>query len=471
MERLFSFCKIICFSFIVGAVSIGCNRTKQQQKNAPSQDQYVQSEITQKKTTQQDHHTKDTSHVDTEKIFYTPYLNSKVAIPHKQYSIKAEQGAIIKHQNGTTIHVPPSALCYKDGKPVIGEVSISFREMHDAVDIAASHVSMLLDTFNNNPRYLETAGMMEIQALQGNEKLYLKPDTYIEVRMPFSSMHSDYKVYNFDYTQNKWRLASRKEGYIEEMHKDTVKKYYSKIEEETESPVAEQSNFYFQLEVDTEQYPELKKYKSIAWVFAGKDNRQNVEYNQWVLKRAWNDVKLTPLKDGTYKMVFIGYDNTTFTTIVQPKEKKEITKTKRKKQYVESRVIRNYHWIIHQLGLWNCGRVYDNNNSIYLLSNFVFNKPCKPKGSIYFIDSQNKVVIDYPNPTKKQNRLISLEENGKFVAITEDNKLFIGKIEKSEKSKIKTLHSYTFTMNWIADSVMSTLDIRKHLYTHDSNQL
>ncbi|MCS7075111.1 MAG: hypothetical protein NZ455_00275 [Bacteroidia bacterium] len=443
-------------------------------KNTPrtqtQQSETIRNDITKKPvnydTTKVNTYSSETSESEDTKIIKPPAnIPSRLAIPQQQYSLKAEQGAVIKHQNGTTIHIPPSALCYKDGKSVKGQVDISFREMHDALDIAASSVSMLLDTFNHNPRYLETVGMMEIHALQKGEKLYLKPNTYIEVRMPFSSMHSDYKVYNFDYTQNRWRLATPQEGYIEEMHKDTVKKYYSKIEDEIiEETEPQTSNFYFQLEIDVDQYPELKKYKSIAWVFAGKNKNQSVEHNQWVLKRAWNDVKLTPQNDGTYKMVFIGYDNTTFTTIVKPKEKKEVTKTKKIKRYLETKVVRNYHWIIHQFGLWNCGRIYDNKNAIYILSNFVFNKPCKQKTTVYFIDAQNRVVIDYVNPTEKQNRLISLDENGKFVALTEDHKLFLGKIQKVERNKIKTLHSYTFTMHWSADSITSISDIRKHLY-------
>lgn len=459
MKPFFYFCRTLGLICWVALFSIGC-------KNASHKytvhDEHIQN-YQEKKVVE------ETLKVTTEKrnLVEKNIINeqnpNKIAIPKEQYSLKAEQGAVIKHQNGTTIHVPPAALVYKDGRPVKGQVNISFREMHDAVDLVASNVSMLLDTFNNNPRYLETAGMMEIQATQGSEKLYLQANSHIEVRMPFSSMHTDYKVYNFDYAQNRWRLASAKEGYIEEMHRDTIKKYYSKTEE-IEEIIPDKSDFYFQLEVDTEQYPELKKYKSIAWVFAGKNNAQNVEQNQWVLKRAWNDVKLTPQNDGTYKMVFIGYDNTTFTTIVKPKEKNEIVRTKKVKNYTDKKIVRNYHWIIHQFGLWNCGRIYDNKNAIYLLSNFVFNKPCKQKTSIYYIDPQNKVVIDYPNPTEKQNRLISLEENGKFVAITEDNRLFVSRIEKSERNKIKTLHSYTFTMNWTADSVSCIPDIRKRIY-------
>lgn len=459
MKPFFYFCKtvgLICWATLF---SVGCKNTNQ---NHTAHNEHVQN-YHEKKVVE------ETLKVNTEKIKFTEKTviaeqsASKIAVPQEQYTLKAEQGAIIKHQNGTTIHVPPAALVYKDGKPVKGQVNISFREMHDAVEVAASNVSMLLDTFNNNPRYLETVGMMEIEATQGTEKLYLQPNSHIEVRMPFSSMHTDYKVYNFDYSQKRWRLASPKEGYIEEMHRDTVKKYYSKIEE-YEEIIPNKSDFYFQLEVDTEQYPELKKYKSIAWVFAGTNNAQNVEQNQWVLKRAWNDVKLTPQNDGTYKMVFTGYDNSTFTTVVKPKEKNEVVKTKKVKNYTDKKVVRNYHWIIHQFGLWNCGRIYDNKNAIYLLSNFVFNKPCKQKTSIYYIDPQNKVVIDYPNPTEKQNRLISLDENGKFVAITEDNKLFVSRIEKSERNKIKTLHSYTFTMNWTADSVSCIPDIRKRIY-------
>lgn len=459
MKPFFHFCKTVGLICCVALFSVGCKDTSQKYVIHDEHTQNHEEGKTIKETLKVN--TEKTKSV--EKIVIPEVSSSKIAIPQEQYSLKAEQGAVIKHQNGTTIHVPPAALVYKDGKPVKGQVNISFREMHDAVDVVASSVSMLLDTVNNNPRYLETAGMMEIQATQGNEKLYLQTNSYIEVRMPFSSMHTDYKVYNFDYTQQRWRLASSKEGYIEEMHKDTVKKYYSKTEE-IEEIIPEKSNFYFQLEVDTEQFPELKKYKSIAWVFAGKNNAQNVEQNQWVLKRAWDDVKLTPQNDGTYKMIFIGYDKTTFTTIVKPKEKNEVVKVKKVKNYTDKKVIRNYHWIIRQFGLWNCGRIYDNKNAIYLLSNFVFNKPCKQKTFIYYIDPQNKVVIDYPNPSEKQNRLISLEENGKFVAITEDHKLFVSRIEKSEKNKIKTLHSYTFTMNWTADSINSIPDIRKRIY-------
>lgn len=403
----------------------------------------------------------DTLTIKESKLVQTNVLpTSPVAILQQKYVIKAEKGAVITHNNGTTIHIPADALTDQTGAKVTGEVNVSYRELYDAVDVVASNIPMLLDSFKGNPRYLETVGMMEIHASQGNKKLNLRPDAHIEVRMAFTSMHSDYNVYQYNNAAHQWKLAGKEEGYVEKMGKFSSDQ--NTITEENNQKNKKEP-YGFQLDVDFAQFPELKKFKSVSWVYAGKKNTQDVEKNKWVLDKVWQDVLLESKSNNTYQMTFVGVNGKdNFVTLVRPIESKSKPQVK-KLEEKSPKMVHNYHWVIHRFGLWNCGRIYDNDKSISILCNFVFNKPCKPKTSVYYIDCDNRAVIDYNKPQQRQTRLINYEEKGKFVALTENHELFVSDLQEVKWSTMKTLHSYTFSMKLVSDSVFTIPDIRKRL--------
>ncbi|NJN77433.1 MAG: hypothetical protein HC803_03155 [Saprospiraceae bacterium] len=61
-----------------------------------------------------------------------------------------------------------------------GKVDISYREFHDAAAIIASGIPM---TNSEGDKYMETAGMFEINGSQNGQEVGIADDKEIEVKM------------------------------------------------------------------------------------------------------------------------------------------------------------------------------------------------------------------------------------------------------------------------------------------------
>ena len=73
----------------------------------------------------------------TAKLAVAPPIKG-VDVPFKDYKVEVAKGAVLETATGSTISIPANAFIDKDGNPIEGEVTIKFREFHDATDIIAS---------------------------------------------------------------------------------------------------------------------------------------------------------------------------------------------------------------------------------------------------------------------------------------------------------------------------------------------
>ncbi|MEO1654321.1 MAG: hypothetical protein AAFU64_12320 [Bacteroidota bacterium] len=92
----------------------------------------------------------------------------KLDISYQSYTFQASEGDTLKYKTGTEIFVPGDAFVDSSGQSVSGQVEIQYREFHNSLDVLLSGIPMAYDSAGVQTP-LQTAGMFDIQALQGTQ--------------------------------------------------------------------------------------------------------------------------------------------------------------------------------------------------------------------------------------------------------------------------------------------------------------
>lgn len=142
-----------------------------------------------------------------------PYVNPPLANVESKVrplKINASEGATLDVEQGTRLIIPRMAFQSDRGQLIeSGEVDIYYREMHDAVDFFMAGVPMTYDSAGTR-HYLQSAGMIEIYAMQGGRRVNMAPGKNIRIELqselaaqPDGSWPS-FKVYHLDAEARSW---------------------------------------------------------------------------------------------------------------------------------------------------------------------------------------------------------------------------------------------------------------------------
>ena len=96
-------------------------------------------------------------------------ISAELDIPFSRYEVDASADTTLYTQTGTSLSVDRGTFVTKSGKPVQGKVEVKVREFHDAAAILRSGIPMRLRSDKNS--FLQSAGMLEIRAYQGDQEL------------------------------------------------------------------------------------------------------------------------------------------------------------------------------------------------------------------------------------------------------------------------------------------------------------
>jgi hypothetical protein len=124
-------------------------------------------------------------------------------VPRKSFIIDPTKDTLLILKNGTEIFVPAGALVNLDGKPVEGEFQLRYREFHDALDILLSGIHMDFYSMGER-RTFQTAGMLEIDARQGESVLEISAGHRIDIRMASMYQGDDYSFFFMDPGKGQW---------------------------------------------------------------------------------------------------------------------------------------------------------------------------------------------------------------------------------------------------------------------------
>lgn len=154
-----------------------------------------------------------------------PYVNpplTQVVPQARPIKVDVAAGATLDLDEGTRLVIPRTAFQTDRGQLIeSGEVDIYYREMHDAVDFFVAGVPMTYDSAGTR-HYLQSAGMIEIIALQNGQPVGMAPGKTIRIELQSTiSAQADgswpsFKVYHLDAPARSWVFYGKSSMLFEE---------------------------------------------------------------------------------------------------------------------------------------------------------------------------------------------------------------------------------------------------------------
>lgn len=132
--------------------------------------------------------------------------SEKLNIAYTNYKVDNAKGAELKHPSSSKIKIPKKAFVDKNGKEIVGEVTISYREFQNKADIIAGGIPMAYDSAGKKYN-LESAGMFDILGTQNGEPVFIKE----EVKVEFASANPQdrFNQYYLDTIERNWKYLRR----------------------------------------------------------------------------------------------------------------------------------------------------------------------------------------------------------------------------------------------------------------------
>jgi hypothetical protein len=298
--------------------------------------------------------TKDTGNKNQESRRFINPPSSKLAIPYSSYKVNNSKGGEIAHSSSSKIKIPKNAFVDKDGKDVIGDVTIEYREFHDKGDIIASGIPMAYDSAGIK-RHLESAGMFDIKGSKDGEQVFIKEGNDIKVELASNNTEDRFNQYYLDTVSRNWNYIKRdniekskvlsqnsqgrthtenkelKNPKIEQLKKDveitlpkkidSVKVVYTKKAEalpkakEPAKPSQPTGKPTFYIDGSEDEFPELAAFDKVVFEVGS----ENTNYSKDMHSITWSDVKVTegPQKGKNY-LLTLTYRNRVEKLIVYP---------------------------------------------------------------------------------------------------------------------------------------------------------
>lgn len=257
-------------------------------------------------------------------------------IPFNKYPTNGEKETVIEHHTGSQITIPAHAFLDREGNEVKGDIRIEYREFHDVVDQVLCGIPMTYEHEGSEHQF-ESAGMMQIFAYQGDQRVFLDPDKPINVKMRSNYKGDHYNLYEFDTAAGEWIDIGKDEVVIEKADEgsgvpptdffagmDNEKPTHEKIVPEQKRKVdvakdeltvikrdiakiedtkpispkkANPKRYSFDIDIDPKEFPELKNFTQLLFEV---DPKSRFEANYY--ETQWTDIELASKENGTYEM-------------------------------------------------------------------------------------------------------------------------------------------------------------------------
>lgn len=108
-------------------------------------------------------------------------LLKKLQVPFEEINMDAQEGkTFFTKASNSKIYFPAGILQHEDGSKVIGEVTIRYREWRNAAEMAFSRIPMTVNENGEEMRF-NSAGMIEIRAIQDGEELKIGKETFFTI--------------------------------------------------------------------------------------------------------------------------------------------------------------------------------------------------------------------------------------------------------------------------------------------------
>ncbi len=239
----------------------------------------------------------------------------KLDVPFKKMTVKAESGGTLSLDNGTTIEIPKDAFVDANGQPVKGDVEINYREFHDAAAIVASGIPM---TNKTGDKYMQTAGMFEIQGEHNDQPIQIAEGKALDVNMAsYVDDGQDYDFFFLDEDKGEWQTQGTAKPTPNAEKAKKLKALPALPEKPAKPQARKEDKFKFNFNINYSKFPELKAYDGVIWEYAGTSDASNPQKNKWIFQEDWANINLEKAGNGKYQIV-LSTDGKRFASEVKP---------------------------------------------------------------------------------------------------------------------------------------------------------
>ncbi len=368
-------------------------------------------------------------------------------LPFSEIVFNADSAITIEKENGTLIRIPANAFINPQGKAITGKVSFKYRTFENAIDIFRSGIPM--STNQDRNAFLQSAGMIELNAYQEGNQLMLKPEKYIDVELASFKKTDGYELYYLNDSAN-WNVTNNFNNIENSRKKLKLQNLITPISPNPEDSI---QDLIFEMVANLEDAPYLKSFENLKW----KIDRKNISDELLEAMRVdWDDVAIKEInkRKMKYEMVFTktmrdfssNAVTKTFKVNASPvfnkNEKRafrndfsekmkdyeiNFAKYTAEKLRVEQEADMVNQFRINKMGIWNVDKIINDADLLITNISFDFEKEIDPSTNhimIYVIYEDNNSVIPYlPKDLKKVGLLRN--KKMKILAVLPNNKIAI----------------------------------------------
>ena len=137
-------------------------------------------------------------------VSVAPPING-VEVPIQAYTVNAETGGLVNTPSGSVVQIPQNAFVDASGQRIGGNVTLTYREFRTSADLAISGIPMSgVEADSSQSWYFESGGMLEINAFQGQQELWLADGKRIDIAFATTSENPNMELFRFEDAANRW---------------------------------------------------------------------------------------------------------------------------------------------------------------------------------------------------------------------------------------------------------------------------
>lgn len=207
-------------------------------------------------------------------------------VPFNTHNFSNDTDVVVHSPTGTLIRIPANALEWEDGSSAKGQLTLRYREFHDAWGILRAGIPM--EVAGSDGR-LRSAGMIDIRIGQDGRQAGLRKDAGIDIQLASYQRAEGFDLYYLS-NDSAWTVVDTFATQDNRRKTDGL----TRLDGQTPDPGRfDPASRNFRIEADTIELPYMKALDGVVWTVDRKD--ANAEFRR-ARRIKWDKVDVTRLE-------------------------------------------------------------------------------------------------------------------------------------------------------------------------------
>ena len=133
-----------------------------------------------------------------------------ISVKKNVFVFNSKEAYALHTREGSTVYIDANSFERKDGEEIKGDVEVSFKEYHNAMDVIKSRIKMTYDSAGVK-YHLQSAGMFEIAGENAGNAIRLKEGKEMRVDLLTNTNGGKFNFYKFE--NDKWKFLHKDENF------------------------------------------------------------------------------------------------------------------------------------------------------------------------------------------------------------------------------------------------------------------